>query len=126
MELIGAGLGDHVDDRTREVAVLGVKGAGLQPEFLDGIEHWYRARSIRTVVLDNRSIHHESIGVFTLTIDREQAGSQIAGCDDGGLEWTGVANRGDAGLQAEKVEIAAPVQRERNDLAVLDHIAHGS
>ena len=42
--------------------------------------------------------------------------------------WNGlrVANRGNARLQSQKVEIAAPVQGERNDLTVLDDIAYCS
>src|SRR5580692_7341722 len=105
MELVGAGLGDHIDDRTGEVAVFRVKGAGLQTKFLDRIENGNGAGAIGAVVFHDGPVDHERIGVFTLTIDGEQAGSEIAGSDNGGLKWAGIANGGNAGLQPEKVEI---------------------
>ena len=37
VKLVGAGLGEYVDDATGEAAILCVVTAGLNPEFLNGI-----------------------------------------------------------------------------------------
>src|ERR1700693_4391637 len=76
MELVGAGLGDYADNRTREASELRIEAVGEQPELLYRIEHGNYARTIGTGIFDRGSIYQKAIRVLTLAIDGKFALAQ--------------------------------------------------
>jgi len=116
--------GDGVDHGAREVTVLGVKRVGEQPEFLNGVEHGHDGGAVVACVFHAAPVYHEGIGVLALAVHRHLTGGQIPRNGYVGLPPGYRSSvRHDSGLQAQQVQIAAPVQGQCCHFAVLDYVA---
>ena len=128
MQLVGAGLGDHIDDAAAVVAVLGVEVVGQDAELGDRIEIGHDGSAAVHQLLHVAAVDHEAVGVFALAADRLVAGVQTAGGSNrhrsaGHDDRVGLlrGHRHDARLKRQKIGEAAAVERDRgHDLAAND------
>ncbi len=130
VECVGAGLRDHVDLASAELAVFRVEVAGENPELGDGIQVGNDRRAHVDVLFDVASIQHKAVGEFPLAVDRDGAGIQIAGgrkCADAHILAVFGCQRGDgndAGLKGKQVREAAAIERHGRHLLAGDDLAH--
>ena len=79
VKVVGAGFGENVNDGTGEPAVLGVKGVGNQPEFLNRIESRHNGSAVVPALLDIAPIDQERVCRLSLPIDGDISGVAGAG-----------------------------------------------
>ena len=79
VEGIAPGLGDDVDHAAVVIAVLGIEVVGEDAELINRIEVRHDRRASIHVLLHVNPIHQETIGGFSLSVDRQISWIQIAG-----------------------------------------------
>ena len=112
VKAVGTRLGDGIDDRTAEFSVFRIKTVRNQSEFLDGVQVGNQPCAEVASLADVSTVHQVRVRRFTLAIHGDVAGIQNARYRTVLLDRFGGARR-DAGLQAQKVDEAATVQRQR-------------
>ena len=98
-------------------------GARGMAEFRDGIEIRHQARAQVPTLTHIAAVYEKRIGRLALAVHRNIAGvEQIPG--DGSVLLNRSRSKGhDTCLQTQQADIAAAVQRQREDLPRLDHLA---
>ncbi len=133
VKLACARFADDSDDAAVVVAVFGIEVCGKDAELFDGVEVWDDGGAAVHVLLHVDTVDHEAVGGFALAVDGEVAGVGVAG----GVEAAGYTSHDDgageesrdggyAGLDGEKVGVAAAVQGERCHLSGRDDLAEMS
>src|SRR5580692_5528313 len=109
---VGARLSNGIDDRAAEFPIFGVEAVGDQAEFLNGVQVGNQTCSKVAPLADVSAVYQESVRRFSLAVHGDVAGAQNAryrtGISVGGTKRAGAAGR-HTGLQAQKVDVAAPI-----------------
>src|SRR5580700_9876485 len=123
---VGARLSNGIDDRAAEFPIFRVEAVGDQAEFLNGVQVGYQTCPEVTPLADVSTVYQESVRRFSLAVHGDVAGAQNAryrtGISVGGTERAGAPRR-NARLQAQKVDVAAAIQRQRQHFLRVDYIA---
>src|SRR5260370_40532588 len=122
MNAVSSRLGDDVQHGAAELSVFSVKTIRNKPEFFDGVQIRNQPGAQVTALAHIASIDQKGVRSLVLAVDGHVARRQRAG--NGPVATDGARSRSsNSGLQAEKIDVAPAVERQRQDLLRLDNIA---
>jgi hypothetical protein len=122
VKAVGARLRDGIHNRATELAVLGVKAVGDEAKFLDGVQVRNKTRAKVAALADVSAVHQERIGGFALAVYGDVAGVQSA--RNRAVLLDRLCGTGcNASLQAQKIDVAAAVQRQCKHFLGVDNVA---
>ena len=125
VNIVGAALGNHVDDGAGGMSVFRVKGIGQQSEFLNGIENGNDGSAIIDNFLGRGPIDHKLVSRLLHAVDREIPYVAQAVRGFGKIELALPRTNGHhAGLQAEQIDVTSSIEGQGGDLGVLDDVAN--
>ena len=123
MKAVGAGLSNRVHHRAAEFSILRIKAIGDQPEFLHGIQIGDQPGAQVASFAHVAAVHQKRVGGLPLPIYRQVA--RIWRVSPGNrpvLLYGAGCYRHHSRLQAQKVQVAAAIQRQRKHFFRFDHI----
>ena len=118
VDSVGAGLGDHVDDRAGVSSVFGVEGVGEDTKFFNRVRGRLHGGKVRELIVGVATIDAEVVGASTAAVHGNNAGLIAA------VEQIGTGLRLDAGLQRQQLIGVAGIQRQLKYCALIDDRTH--
>ncbi len=120
--LIGAGLGDDVDDGARVASVLRAVGVGEDLELLDRVRGRTQHEAGVEGVVVGRAVEEEVVGLVPHPVDVEAASpvAEAAGGGVAGQAAEGGRRRDHAGDEGAELREVAAVERQVDDLLLVD------
>src|SRR6266446_5803336 len=75
VQIVRAGLGDHIDHGAGVATVFCVEGVGDNLELLDAVRRWFHGRQVGEEIVAVAAVHGVVIGTPTSTVDGDDASS---------------------------------------------------
>ena len=116
VELVGSGLGHHVDHRAARLSIFGPEEIRLHLELLDRVHRW-RPLQVRGAAVLLGDIHQRAIHQHIRRGVARAVGHEVG---VGGVERAARARH--AGCQVQQAQWIAPDVGERHHVTVLDHL----
>ena len=113
MKAVGAGLSNRVHYRAAEFSIFGVKAIGDQPEFFHGIKIGHQPGPQIASLAHVAAVHQERVGGLPLAIYGKVAHvCRVSPPNRPVLLHGAGRHRHHSRLQAEKIQVAASIQRQ--------------